>query len=254
MSIIIRGNTQMRFFTLLILLGIMPFDVTKGKEAPDHKCKFDHFHSLNKIAEPSDIVFDDDHCYIVSDHGVLFECDADGKPIRRAEEEGYDFEGVEVTDSFIYVSDEIPRIVYQYRKSDLALVRKYDVKWNGGANKAYESIAYNQAKHCFILVSEQPAYIVEYDTNFKEIQRYPFRHARDISAARWYNGALFLLSDMDQCVFLCDPVTYEVKDKYKINILNPEGLAFDKDGKMIIVSDALERIYFFNDQLIKPQK
>ena len=219
------------------------------KEIPHCKFKFEGFKPLNKIPEPSDIVYDSasKHFFIVSDHGMLFECDLTGKIIRKANDEGLDFEGVEVTDSFVYVSDETPRKVYKYNKTDLSLVRTYDVTWGGASNKAFESITYNPAKKCFILVSEAPVVIIEYNNDFKEIGRQSFHGARDMSGARWYKGNIYLLSNLDETIFKCDPLTYDIKEYYKIDVLNPEGLAFDADGNVSVTSDDLQRIYFFKN-------
>lgn len=230
----------------LLLFSIFLFSF-KEKEAPHCKFKSEHFKTLKKIPEPSDIVFDEEsnHFFIVSDHGKLFECDLEGNIIRKAEEEGMDFEGVEVKDGFVYVSDEKPRKVYKYRKSDLSLVKVYPVSWAGGYNKAFESIAYNYTKNCFVLISQTPVTVIEYDTNFHELERYPLHIARDMSGARWYKGDLYLLSSMDASIFRCDPVTYAVKEYYKIDVINPEGLAFDAGGKVLVTSDQLWRLYFF---------
>jgi len=217
------------------------------KDKPHWKFKFEHFRALKNIPEPSDIVYDKEtkHFFIVSDHGLLFECNLDGTIIRKAKYEGQDFEGVEVKDSFIYVSDESPRKVYKYRKSDLSMVKEYTVSWAGAMNKAFESITYNYAKNCFVLVAEYPTVIIEYNDDFKEINRYKFHDTRDISDARWYEGSIYLLGNLDETIFKCDPVTYEVKERYKIDVLNPEGLAFDADGNVSVTSDNLQRIYFF---------
>ena len=96
----------MRISTLVVLLGSGILFSFKEKEIPHCKFKFDHFKSLKNIPEPSDIVYDKDtkHYFIVSDHGILFETDLAGNIIRKAHDEGMDFEGVEVTDSFVYVS------------------------------------------------------------------------------------------------------------------------------------------------------
>ncbi len=219
------------------------------KVKPHSQLKFEHSRSLKHIPEPSGIAYDSttDHLFIVSDHGILFECDNQGNILRRAEKEGMDFEGVEIKDSFVYVSDESPRKVYQYRKSDLSLVKEYSVSWGGAINKAFESITYNHIKNCFLLVSQSPVVIVEYDTNFHETKRFRFRSARDISDAKWYNGSLYLLSALDETIFKCDPTSYEIKESFKINILNPEGLAFDREGNLIITSDDMQKIYFFKN-------
>lgn len=177
---------------------------------------------------------------------MLFECRHDGTIIRKAPEEGQDFEGVEVTDSFVYVSDETPRHIYKYRKSDLSLLKTSRVSWSGAANKAFESIFYNQAKKCFVLIAEAPATIIEFDENFKELDRYPFRYTRDVSGARWHDGFVYIIGGKDATIFKCDPNTYNIIEAYHINAYNPEGIAFDADGNVLITSDDLQRLYFFN--------
>ena len=233
-------------FLPLLFISLLSF---KKKEVPHCKFKFDHFKSLKKIPEPSDIVFDKEtnHCFIVSDHGKLFECDTEGNIIRKAAEEGLDFEGVEVKDSFVYVSDETPRKVYKYRKSDLSLVKVFPVSWGGAMNRAFESITYNYTKHCFILVSQEPVTVVEYTDDFIELARYKFHGARDMSGARWHEGKMYLLSNLDACIIRCDPNTYEPEQYYQINVLNPEGFGFDARGNVSITSDDLQRLYFFKN-------
>ena len=235
---------------ILSLFFITPLLLSSGlKDIPHCKFNFENFKSVNKIPEPTDIVYDKDtkHFFMVSAHGILFESDLAGTMLRKAKKEGMDFEGVEVTDSFVYVSDAKSREVYKYNKSDLSLVRTYDVTWGGISTKSFESITYNATKKCFILVSEAPAIIIEYNNDFKEIDKHPFHGPRDISGARWYKGYIYLLSNLDETIFKCDPVTYEIKEYYKIDVLNPEGLAFDANDNVSITSDALQRIYFFKN-------
>ena len=231
---------------ILLLFCLASF---KHKEAPHCKFKFDHFKSLKNIPEPSDIVLDKEsnHYFIVSDHGKLFETDLEGNIIRKAPDEGLDFEGVEVKDSFVYVSDETPRKVYKYRKSDLSLVKVFTVSWGGAMNRAFESIAYNYTKKCFILVAQAPVTIIEYTDDFKEINRYNFHGVRDMSGARWHDGFLYLLSNLDARIIKCDPATYQEIEYYTVNVLNPEGFDFDANGNVSITSDDLQRLYFFKN-------
>src|ERR1700744_3557472 len=112
---------------IIALCSVFLMSFGGKKKTPHIKFKCDSFKSLKNIPEPSDIVYDKEtnHFFIVSDHGMLFECDLTGKIIRKAKEEGMDFEGVEIKDGFVYVSDERPRKVYKYRKSDLSFVKMY---------------------------------------------------------------------------------------------------------------------------------
>ena len=96
------------------------------------------------------------------------------------------------------------------------------------------------------MISQQPAIIVEYDEQFNEISRKKFNIGRDISAARWYKEKFYIISSKDACIYVCDATNYNVQQSYKINVTNAEGLAFDANGKMLITSDDLQRLYFFN--------
>ena len=126
-------------------------------------------------------------------------------------------------------------------------MKTYNVTWGGALNKAFESITYNVTKKCWVLVSEAPVVIIEYDDRFKETDRYQFHGTRDISGARWYQGAMYLIGNKDRIIFKCDPVTYKVQEYYNIDVMNPEGMAFDADGNVSITSDDLQRIYFFKN-------
>ena len=215
--------------------------------------RYDESRFLKGIPESSDVVFDKEtgHLFIVSDHGILFECEMTGKVIRSAPIEGLDFEGVEVKDGFVYVSDEKARIVYKYRKSDLALAARYKVKWEGGYNKAYESVTYNYTKNCFVMVAERPATLVEYDTLFHEIKRYPLatvdkRFADlSISGARWRSGHLFLLSSSACRLFDCSAADYSVRSVRRLQMEDPEGVTFDDSGNMLVTSDNCQKLYYY---------
>lgn len=234
----------------ILLISTPAFFAFRNKDIPKHKLHFENFKSLKGIPEPSDIAYDQEtgHFFIVSDHGILFETDLKGKVIRQAAETGTDFEGVEIKNGYVFVADESGRKVYKYEKKDLKLSNTYATPYNGKPNKGFESITYNYSKNCFVLISEKnPTIIFEYNDSFKITNQYHFDKASDISAARYWKGAMYLLSDEDACILRCDPITYEVKEHYKFDILNPEGFVFDDSGNLTVVSDDLERIYFFKN-------
>ena len=212
------------------------------------KLKAESKRFLKHIPEPSDIVYDHatGHFFIVSDHGFLFECNKDGSIIRKASVRGLDFEGLELRDSLVYVSDESGRKVYLYKRSDLSLVKTYTVRWDGAINKAFESIIYNEARHCFVLIAEKPATVVEVNDSFKEVNRFSLGFAKDINGARYYKGQIYMVSSGGSCVYRCNPNNYRPDKKYLVKILNAEGVAFDDEGKMFITSDNEQKLYNYN--------
>jgi uncharacterized protein YjiK len=237
------------------LAGLMLFCallLSFKSDIPKHKIRPFSQKTLQGIPEPSDIVFDSvtARFYIVSDHGILFECDTMANILRTAEVTGKDYEGVEVKDGLIYVSDERPRMVFVYDQNTLKLVAQHTIPFGGEANSGFESITYNYSKRCWVMVSEKdPITIVELDSNFKILNQQVFTRANDISSARWWRGSMYLLSDENACIFRCDPVTYEPQEKYSFSMLNPEGLCFTPQGQPRITSDDMQTLYYFTPLL-----
>lgn len=204
-----------------------------------------------KIPEPSDIALapNGNSFYIVSDDAILFETDLQGNALRKSTEiKGIDFEAIHADEKYIYVVDETTRKIHLYNHTDLKHVKTLSFPYSGGRNKGIESITFNQAKNAFVLITEaDPCLIFETDSNFVQRNEITWKHSRDVSAATYHDNHIWLLSDEDMTVFKCNPLTYQVVEKWKINVLNPEGIAFDKTERMIILSDDLERMYFFTN-------
>jgi uncharacterized protein YjiK len=202
-----------------------------------------------KVSEPSDIAIDNNtkEFYIPSDNGILYKCDSLGTIIQQAETQGWDFEGVEIKDNSVFVLDESARKVYKYAKTNLKLENVYSTPYNGGRNEGFESLCYNYTKKCFVLITEKnPITIYEYDEKFQLLNQIKFTETRDISSARWFDGHIYLLSDEDRCILKCDADDYSVKNKYIINVINPEGLTFNKFGIPVVAGDDIQQLYYFN--------
>ncbi len=210
--------------------------------------KFTSWTSI-KVHEPSDIALAPDGLsyYVVSDDdAAVYQLDLEGKVMRKSKTLGIDLEAVCARPDFLYVVDETPRKVYQLNYANLEVNRTFSVPYSGGRNKGYEAITYNETKKCFVLITEKdPIIIFEFDHDFRQINEMYWKHARDISAATYHNGFVWLLSDEDMTVFKCDPKSYEILAQWRINVHNPEGIVF-KDKEMLIIADDLERLYRFN--------
>lgn len=231
---------------LFLYLGVMlTFASFKKDKTP--KLFYNDWITL-KIPEPSDIALSPlgQSFYVVSDdQAAVYEIDMTGKVIRQSKTLGIELEAVCARPDFLYVVDETPRKVFQLDYNTLEVVRTFHVPYSGGRNKGFESITYNEKKKCFVLITEKdPIYIFELDADFRQINEYRWKNARDISSATYYADHVWLLSDEDMTVFKCSPDNYEVIANYKINVHNPEGIVFH-DSKMHIVADDLERLYYF---------
>lgn len=213
--------------------------------------KIKPYHSINlKVSEPSDICpnpLKPNHFFIASDDGYLAEINKDGEVTRTKDLPIYDAEAVYANEEHIYVIDEFSRSITQLNH-DLETIRTKTIAYGGGRNRSYEAFTYNPVKKKFLLFTEKsPIYMFELteDLNIYN-ERKMGKIARDISAATFYKDHLYLLSDEDKLIFKMNPSTYEIIQTWYIPVINPEGIAFDSDGNVLIISDDREKLYFFN--------
>jgi uncharacterized protein YjiK len=203
------------------------------------------------ISEPSDICYNanSDTFFVVSDDGLLCETDLTGKIIQHVEENDADFEAVYADEYNVYAVNERHRKICVYSRSTLQKNKTIIVPFGGGRNRGYEALTFNKDKNTFILVVEKdPITLLELDVHFSIINEINLsKIARDIAAATFHNGFLWLLSDEDRVVLKLNATTYQVLEKWKLPVINPEGLTFDKDGNLVITCDDMQRIYYFNN-------
>ena len=203
------------------------------------------------IPEPSDICYNPktDTYFIVSDNGILFECDNDLKIIKQNNQQNTDFEAVYANESNVFCVDESGRNIYGYKISDFSNTQVISKPFAGARNKGYESLTYNNDRNIFIIITERdPAILFELDKDFKTINQVDISDiAKDISSATYHEGFLWLLSDEDMQIIKLDPISYKVISQWKIPVLSPEGITFDKNNNIVITSDDLQRVYYFNN-------
>lgn len=225
------------FFNWLIAFSLLMNGAIKIK--PQSKMRL-------KVNEPSDIAYTNDKNYlVVSDGGTLLKLDNLGKIILKAKQTGIDFEGVIELENLIYVSDETTRKIMIYDATSLEYIKSYQLHLQRASNSGFESIAYNTKKEKFILVTEKNLITIqEYSKDFVLQGEFAFTGVRDISAACFNNGSLFLLSDEDHLLMKLSE-NYEIEKTWDLNLLNPEGFCFDENNNLIVISDDLEMLYNF---------
>jgi len=222
-------------------------NITRLFAAPKTHLKIHNKHYIN-IPEPSDVCLaaNKSSLFIVSDQGLLYQTDLQGKVLKQSTLTGDDFEAVYADDNFVYVVDESDRKLYKVDATTLTLSKTIDIPYKGELNEGAEGISYNTSNNHFYIVTEKnPILIREFDVNFNLISETKFKDASDVSSMQFYNNQLYFLSDEDHCILKLDD-TYKVIQKWNFNIPNPEGFCFDKDGNIIILSDEMEAIFFIN--------
>ena len=184
--------------------------------------------------------------YIASNEGTLCEINAKGELIRSIPL-GMDIEDLCVVGDALFVMDESLRLIYKLDRTTWAMQATYSMSYSGARNKGFESICYLPDVQHFIVVTEKnPLLIMETDTLFHVLRQFAFKDASDISSATYHDHKLWLLSDEDHRMFHVSTTDFHVMEQYDVPVYNPEGLSFDDDGSVRIVSDDLRRMYIFN--------
>jgi uncharacterized protein YjiK len=130
--------------------------------------------------------------FIVSDNGGLYETDLEGKILRSTTHDLVDVEGVFADKDFIYLVEERNRFIKIFTIKDFTLVKTYSVPYEGGRNKAFESIAMRSEGGFVLFTEKDPIWMFELNEQFQETGRVKWNLPGDISAATFHNKALWL--------------------------------------------------------------
>ncbi len=205
-----------------------------------------------KVPEPSDICINlsGNGFYIVSDNGYLYETDFEGKILKKAAFSGADFEGVWVNKNTkeIFVADESLRR-FEVFNADLEHLRSHVITLMAGRNEGVESGTFDEQNRQHVVFTEKnPVELLIFNEEFNigSAQHHKIKGIKEVSACTFYQGRLWVLSDEERTVYETDyPEGKNILRRYQIPVLNPEGLCFLPDGTMVIASDDLEKLFFF---------
>lgn len=201
------------------------------------------------VPEPSDICFtaDGSGFWIVGDEGQLSRTDLKGSILSTSPTDGLDYEGVFCDGNNVYVMEEVTRNIIRFHPQTLLSQSSVVLQYAGGHNKAFESLTWNPVRNSYITVTEKdPVLLWELDAQFRPLSQQKIGFARDISAATFARGQLWLLSDEESVIYKLDAATLEMQESWRINVYNPEGLAIAEDGKVFVVSDDMATLCEFN--------
>ena len=214
------------------------------------KIKFDQKIKLD-VPEPSGICASSDKqsFFIVSDRGVVYNVDLEGNIIRKAEKEGNDFEGIVNVDGQLYVVDEEEDEILVYTEKDLSYVKKESFKIKKKENKGWEAITYLPDQKQLIAFQESdPVRYYLFSENLELLDKKKIKIVPEVSAATYYEGFLWLVSDEEQLISKVNLFEEEVIRQWKIDIKNPEGICF-LHNQLYIISDRKSTLYMKESNL-----
>lgn len=224
-------------YLTLFIVGLM--SLTKDSEI--------ELISKNKLAikEPSDLCFtSNNRLYIISDNGNLYETSLSGEILKSSEYEGYDFEAICSDQNFLYASEESNRKISVF-DFELNYIKSYIISYQGARNKGFEAICFNEESNAFLLISEKdPTIRRTYNKDFSAFDEHEMNNFSDVSSLTYHNNFYWILSDEEHMVFQYD-TNFEMKNKFELPVVNPEGIAFIDNETFLILSDDMQVMYTF---------
>jgi uncharacterized protein YjiK len=148
----------------------------------------------------------------------------------------------------IYAIDESLRRVDVINESDFKVRKSMVLHFAGGRNKAFEGLTYIPSQKKFITATETPVIVFELNEQLQVINQIQLKQFRELSALTYHDNYLWFLSDEDHEVMKVDPADYSIVKRWSIPVINPEGICFDEQGNLLIVSDDMEELFKFKIQ------
>lgn len=183
--------------------------------------------------------------YMVSNRGCIAETDEHGKIIRRTKYDGSDFEDIFMADSLLYVIDESLRKIEVLHARDFSLVNMAFLPFHGPRNAGFESISLIPDQKKIIAITEDPVVICELDEQLRVTRQVSFKQFGEVSSVTYHDNYLWFLSDRNHEVMQVNPADYKIVKRWKIPVINPEGICFDATGELLVLSDDMGMLFRF---------
>ncbi len=226
---------------ILITLGFISFCSFNPPLKPLWK------HRLS-VDEPSDLCQTStaNEFILLADKAFVYRMDQNGNILSKLDFTGYDLEAICADDQYYYISEETFKEIYQIRKSDFVLEKTIPIQHGGGRNEGIEAMVYFPDSKKFILATEKgPQTMMEMDQSMSLISTFSIEGISEVSAMTFYKNKWFVLSDEASTLYEVDLSTKKIKAQYWLPIINPEGISFTSEGKLLVVSDDMAKIFLF---------
>ena len=128
----------------------------------------------------------------------------------------------------------------------LQCINTIELQVETSSNDGLETLIYDEDTKEFVGISEKsPVVAYTFNQQFEKIKTTPLSIASDISSGCYHKGFYYLLSDEDHRVFQCNK-DFSVINSWSVKIINPEGICFDTNGDLVICSDEMQTIFFYD--------
>ena len=145
----------------------------------------------------------------------------------------------------IYALDESLRRVDVFTQKDFTLKKSIYLTYSGARNKGFEGLVYMPDQKKFIAVIEKPAMIFEFNEQFQVINAIRPKQFFELSSVTYHDKFLWLLSDEGHEVMKVNPEDYSIVARWNVPVVNPEGICFDANNNLLILSDDMAELFKF---------
>jgi len=130
-------------------------------------------------------------------------------------------------------------------EKDFKLKRSLYLTFMGPRNKGFEGLTYLPSDKKFIAVTEKPVMIFELNEQLQVINQLLPKQFSELSAVTYHDNYLWMLSDEKHEVLQVNPSDYSIIKHFNVPVNNPEGICFDANGDLVILSDDMSELFKF---------
>ena len=190
----------------------------------------------------------DNMCIISNDDGSVVSLDLNTKKVVPLGIYGEDFEGVAVEKNIFYLVEERSRKLLTYSIDSLKLIKTLTINYNGRLNRGFEGVTFDQ-DNIFVITEKNPCMIFVIDKKNHTVSNEIILEINEASDISFYKNHFWILSEQDHCIYVYTK-DFKLFRKYNLNLIGAEGICFHKN-QMLISSDKLSKIYFYNIPKLK---
>jgi len=196
--------------------------------------------SAMSVAEPSDISRwpGKENYLVLADKAFLYEYAVDGTQIKRHAFESLDLEAITCSDKYCYVSEETLQRIHVLDVATLEEIHAVQWHHGGGRNEGVEALVWlNESRRLLAATEKDPQFFTLFDESIQPLYSFRVEGIEEVSALTFHQGNVYVLSDEQATIYKLSKDLKKVETQWPVPMINPEGLVFTDDNKVIVLSD-----------------
>ena len=192
------------------------------------------------VAEPSDISKwpGKENYLVLADKSFLYEYAPDGTQIKRHSFESLDLEAITCSDKYCYVSEETLQRIHVLDVATLDEIHAVQWHHGGGRNEGVEALVWLvESRRLLASTEKDPQFFTLFDESVQPLYSFRVEGIEEVSALSYHQGSVYVLSDEQATIYQLSKDLKKVEMQWAVPMINPEGMVFADDNKVIVLSD-----------------